>query len=52
MSDENLEKMKKLIEEKNKKSSEQGFYGKSQKKTSPSTGKRVQNTKKGGSLNK
>ncbi len=52
MSESDIEKMKKLIEEKKKKSAEQGSAGNVVNKQNVGSNKGFKNTKRSGSLNK
>ncbi len=52
MSNTSIEKMKKLIEDKKKKGSQQGTADTSQNKLNVSSNKVFKNTKRAGSLNK
>lgn len=52
MSDTSIEKMKKLIEDKKKKGSQQGTVDSTQNKLNVGSNKVFKNTKRAGSLNK
>ncbi len=52
MSKENIERMKKLIEDKKKTSAEQGHGAEASTKKMPAYSRAFKTTKKGGSLNK